>query len=75
MLSQQYRPATTAVPPPALPAAGIVERIADKIAELNRIDEGVSKDDLLPFFSRAEIDRYGAEAADFHRAREARQVA
>lgn len=75
MISQQYRTAAMAVPPPALPAAGIVERIADKIAELNRIDEGVSKDDLLPFFSRAELDRYGNEAADFHRAREARQVA
>lgn len=72
MLSQQYRPATSAI---SCQPAGIVEQIADKIAELNRIDEGVSKEDLLPFFSRAEIERYGAEAADFHRAREARQVA
>ncbi|MBN9242461.1 MAG: hypothetical protein J0I98_06685 [Mesorhizobium sp.] len=75
MISPQFRPATPAVPPSARPAAGIVERIADKIAELNRIDEGVSKEDLRPFFSGAELDRYAIEAADFHRARSDRQVA
>lgn len=49
-----------------------VELIADRLEDLNRLDQGVSKDDLLPYFPKATIDRYGQEAVDLALARSVR---
>lgn len=62
-------PAVSARKPPV---KSQVELIADRIVDLNRLDQGVSKDDLLPYFPKAMLDRYGTEAVDLAHARSVR---
>lgn len=64
------RPKTAA---PAAASSVIIRRMAEKLIELDRIDCGVSDTDLKPFFTKAEIEKYGEEAVAF--ALNARQAA
>lgn len=54
---------TTRQTSPATPAS-IVDRMADRILDLDRVDTGVSAEDLEPYFTRAEIASHGREARD-----------
>lgn len=77
MLSQQYRKADTAVPPPALPERTVAERMADVMREMRAAGQVVTAASVAVHgdFTDAEVAKHGPEAANLARSREVRQVA
>lgn len=60
--------------PAGSPTLSLVDRMADRFLDLDRVDTGVSAEDLEPYFTKAEIASHGREARDVALARASRQV-
>lgn len=77
MISQQFRAAEKAAPPPAQPTRGVIERMADTMREMRAAGQMVTAATVAVAgdFTDAEVAKYGPEAANLARSRETRQVA
>ncbi|TPM41571.1 hypothetical protein [Mesorhizobium sp. B2-3-4] len=75
MITTQQRPAPS-VPSGILTAQSIVDRMADKMLEMGMNSTAVTADTLFENsdFTREDIDKHGAEAANLARHRAVRQV-
>lgn len=77
MISQQFRAAEKAAPPPAASARSVVERMADTMREMRAAGQMVTAETVAVHgdFTDAEVAKFAREASDLARSRETRQVA